>query len=84
MRTGAYSNTVIGVKVPAMTGGMLPSADKTTGSIHKPINMGLTTVFGLAKSRGCILNDTFPFPKVNEEYFSTKIQQELRLEHCLE
>lgn len=72
MRTGAYSNTVIGVKVPAMTGGMLPSADKTTGSIHKPINMGLTTVFGLAKSRGCILNDTFPFPKVNKEYFSDK------------
>ena len=85
MRTGAYSNTVIGIKAPALTSGALPNSgggqgkDGPTGSIKPPINMSLINVFGLAKQKGCILNDSFPFPKVDQSYFSDKVPTRMKI-----
>ena len=74
MRTGAYSNTVIGIKLPALTSGNLPSSasedeSKSAGSINPPLHMGLNSVFGIAKEAGAILNDQFPYPKIKPKYF---------------
>ena len=74
MRTGAYSNTVIGIKLPALTSGNLPSSSteeesKSSGSINPPLHMGLNSVFGIAKEGGAILNDQFPYPKIKPKYF---------------
>ena len=74
MRTGAYSNTVIGIKLPALTSGNLPSSSgeeesKSAGSINPPLHMGLSSVFGIAKEAGAILNDQFPYPKIKPKYF---------------
>jgi hypothetical protein len=85
MRTGAYSNTVIGIKVPALTSGALPSEgggqgkDGPSGSIKPPINMSLMNVFGLAKNKGCILNDSFPFPKIDPSFFSDKVPTRMKI-----
>ena len=72
MRTGAYVNTVIGVKAPALTSGNLPTAgsgsDGPSGSIKKPVTQTLLQVFSEAET----LNDAFPFPKIKEEYFDEK------------
>lgn len=85
MRTGAYSNTVIGIKAPALTSGALPNSgsgggkDGPSGSIKPPINMTLQNVFGLAKGKGCVLNDSFPFPKVDSTYFSDKVPTRMKI-----
>ena len=72
MRTGAYVNTVIGVKAPALTSGNLPTAGSgksgPSGSISPPRTQSLIEVFGQAET----LNDAFPFPKIKEAYFDEK------------
>lgn len=69
MRTGAYVNTVIGIKAPALTSGNLPKSgagkDGPSGSIKSPVTETLLQVFGQANT----LNENFPYPKVKEEYF---------------
>lgn len=76
MRKGLYSNVVIGILLPALTEGNLPTnggtaetgAEDTSpaGSINPPVNLGARQVFDLAKT----LNSDFPFNRANEEYFS--------------
>ena len=85
MRTGTYSNTVIGIKAPAMTSGNLPAAAEgagkkgASGSIQQPVNMNLYTVYGLAKSKQSILNVDFPYPKVDKSYFSEKRPSRMKI-----
>ena len=76
MRKGLYSNVVIGILLPALTEGNLPTnggtaetgAEDTSpaGSINPPVNLGARQVFDLAQT----LNSDFPFNRANEEYFS--------------
>ena len=76
MRKGLYSNVVIGILLPALTEGNLPTnggtaetgAEDTSpaGSINPPVNLGAKQVFELAET----LNADFPFPRANDEYFS--------------
>lgn len=82
MRSGTYSNAVLGLKVPSLTSGNLDNpgdggAETTDtkdvkgggGSIKEPMHMGLDKVFGVAKEAEGILNDTFPYPKINPKLF---------------
>lgn len=82
LRSGTYSNTVIGIKAPSLTSGNLPEegssesdsdtpGDQTSasGSIEPPMHMGLDKVFGVANKAGGLLNDQFPYPKVPDIYF---------------
>ena len=75
LRSGTFSNTVLGITMPALTSGFLPSSGTTSdgkkdsspsGSINPPINMGAKEVWGMSKH----LNKGFPFFKVNDDYFS--------------
>ncbi len=85
MRSGSYSNTVLGLKLPALTSGNLPAAGDgdapednpsdqkgASGSIQPPLHMGMSAVFGLAKKAEGILNEQFPYPKVKTIYFDDK------------
>ena len=84
MRSGTYSNTVLGLKVPSLSSGNLDNpgdggtetkegdaVEQTggSGSIKEPLHMGLDKVYGVAQQAGGILNDSFPYPKVNQKFF---------------
>lgn len=76
MRTGLYSNFVIGILMPALTEGFLPDSGGTAetdkegsapaGSINAPVNMGAKNIWNLSNN----LNSGFPYPSANDEYFS--------------
>lgn len=85
MRTGLYSNVVIGILLPALTEGHLPSNGGTettgeedsspAGSINPPVNMGAKKVFDIANT----LNSGFPFFRANDEYFSEEKPTRIKL-----
>ena len=88
LRTGMYSTSTIGIVAPALTSGHLPSSGATTeegstgsdddtpsGSIQEPINFTAQSVFGESNN----LNPDFPFPKVNNEYFSEERPSRIKI-----